>query len=173
MRTEGNTIGIFRVKNLTYVLLNGFLLAFFLTGSHAAGTSKGQTIKQSAQIMIKQDGQQSGKYTSSDLIVDYNYTADGKTLQMSGVVKAAPSLAANYSNVNRFYLGLLLADAQGKVLQREPLATYTGGKLRTGLDFKANLSLPPQAACMAFMYNGQLTGGGSGPYVFSGNPIGK
>jgi hypothetical protein len=174
MRTEGKSIGVFRMKRLSYVLLNVFLIAFFLTGCQGRlFTYEGKTIEKSAQIMIKKDGQQSGQYTSSDLTVDYKYTAAGQKLQISGVVKASKGVAASFTTVDSFYLGLLLGDAQGNILREQALATYTGAKMGTGLDFNITMSLHPQAACMAFMYNGEVVGDGSTPYYFSRYPIAR
>jgi hypothetical protein len=141
----------------------GVCLTVILAGAFLAGcqgslfTAKGHMLQAAEQIMISKAGQQSGQYTSDDLTMGYTYARTGDSLRISGAVQFASSVTGNFLTINTFELGLLLADAQGKILQQHGLTTALAANSSNPIDFSITLSLPPGCESMAFTYNFQAT----------------
>jgi hypothetical protein len=104
--------------------------------------------------------------------VDYKYKSDGGSLQMSGRVKFGSAISGNFQIVETFDLGLLLADAQGKILLQQGLTTAVANDVSQAVDLNTTIVLPPRATFMAFTYNGQAYGGGGeSPTSFWADPV--
>jgi len=175
MKSIGRSFEFFRMRHLYRVLLTSLVLVVFLTGCQGTMLSagnKGQTIVPSAQIQLVKVGEQSGRFSDGYVTVNYKSTATGGNLQMSGVVRFGSALVGNFQIVQTFDLGLLLADAKGKVLMQQGLTTAVENNVSDPVSFNTTVFLPPQAAFMAFSYNGQAYGGGGeSPTSFWADPV--
>jgi len=165
MRVLGmkHLFGIFPV-----VLVAGVLLA----GCQGTmGGIKGQHIQKQAQIALVKSGPQSGTFSDGYVTVKYQYTATDSNLQLSGVASFDSAISGNFMTVQTFDLGLLLGDDQAKVLLQQGLATAVENSVSDPVNFRNNVFLPPQAAFMAFTYNGQAYGDGLSPTTFWADPV--
>jgi hypothetical protein len=164
-----------KTKALRHVLLTALLMGVFLTGCQGtmlSTSNKGQTIVPSAQIQLVKAGEQSGRFSDGYVTVNYKCTATGGNLQMSGVVRFGSALVGNFQIVQTFDLGLLLGDPQGKVLMQQSLTTAVENNVSDQVTFNTTVFLPPQAASMAFTYNGvAYGGGGESPTSFWADPV--
>jgi hypothetical protein len=164
-----------RIKHLGCVFTSILAIGVLLTGCQGtmlSTTNKGQTIKPSAQINLVKTGPQSGQFSDGYVTVNYKYTVAAGNLQMSGVVQFGTALIANFLVVQTFELGLLVGDAQGKVLMQQGLTTAGETDVSSSVNFNTPVVLPPQAAIMAFSYNGTAYGsGGESPTSFWADPV--
>jgi hypothetical protein len=164
-----------RIKRLSCILLTVLTITVFLIGCQGtmlSTTNVGQTIKPSARIELVKTGTQSGQFSDGYVRVNYQYTAAGGNLQISGVVGFGTALIANFRIVQTFDLGLLLADAQGRVLMHQGLTTAMENNVSGSVNFNTTVVLPPQATLMAFTYNGMAVGGGGeSPTSFWADPV--
>jgi hypothetical protein len=147
----------------------------YLTGCQGmklSPTNVGQTIKPSARIGLVKTGQQSGQFSDGYVTVNYKYSAAGGNLQMTGVVGFGSAISGNFQIVQTFDLGLLLGDAQGRVLMQQGLTAATETNVSGSVNFKMPVVLPAQATTMAFTYNGMAYGGGGeSPTSFWTDPV--
>ena len=77
----------------------------------------------------------------------------------------------NYLIVGTFHMNLLLADAQGRILSQQSIATALNMNVTDYIDFITSVILPPQAAYMAFAYSGRVQGLGESPVAIWSYPI--
>jgi hypothetical protein len=123
---------------------------------------RGQTLNPANQITLSAQGQQSDKFTAPDLTVNYTYTRTDGDMQITGTVQFGMNIQGNYAVVQTFQLGLALADAQGNVLRQQGLTTAFDSNVGDAINFSTTVTVPAQAASMAFTYTGQAYSGGSG-----------
>jgi hypothetical protein len=158
-------------------LVRGVLLTVLVLGVSLAGCQgtmggiKGQHIQKPAQIALVKTGQQSGKFSDGYVTVKYKYTAAGGNLQISGIASFESAISGNFAIVQTFDLGLLLADDQAKILLQQGLTTAVENSVSDPVNFTNTVFLPPQAAFMAFTYNGQAYGDGLSPTTFWADPV--
>ena len=174
MKSPRASIQFHRMKHLSGVLLTLLVVGVFLTGCQGTmlnTTNVGQTIKPSARIGLVKAGQQSGQFSDGYVTVNYNYTAASGNLQMSGVVQFGSAITGNFTGVQTFDLGLLLGDAQGRVLMQQGLTASPPINVSSSVNFNTNLLLPPQATSMAFTYNGTAYGTQGDPTSFWADPV--
>ncbi len=163
MKSPRASIQFYRMKHLSGVLLALLVVGVFLTGCQGtmlSTSAKGQTIKPAAQIKLVKTGPQSGQFSDGYVTVNYQYTVSGGNLQMSGTVQFGSAITMNFNSVASFDLGLLLGDAQGRVLMQQGLTAASDQSSSSSINFNTPVLLPPRATCMAFTYNGQVFGGG-------------
>lgn len=169
VRTSINSSG---TKLLRGVLLTVLVLGVSLAGCQGTmGGIKGQHIQKPAQIALVKSGQQSGKFSDGYVTVKYKYTAADSNLQISGVASFDSAISGNFATVQTFDLGLLLGDDQAKVLMQHGLTTAVENSVSDPVNFNNNVFLPPQAAFIAFTYNGQAYGDGLSPTTFWADPV--
>lgn len=168
-------IQFYRMEHLSGVLLTLLVVGVFLTGCQGtmlSTSAKGQTIQPAAQIKLVKTGPQSGQFSDGYVTVNYKYTASSGNLQMSGVVQFGSAISGNFLVVQTFDLGLLLGDATGKVLLQQGVTTAMEVNVSSSQNFNTTVVLPPQAATMAFTYNGSAYGaGGESPTSFWADPV--
>jgi hypothetical protein len=163
-----------RARHPGCVLLALLGAVAYLTGCQGTmlnTTNVGQTIKPSARIGLVKIGQQSGQFSDGYVTVNYQYTAAFGNLQMSGTVQFGSAITGNFMGVQTFDLGLLLGDAQGRVLMQQGLTASPPINVSGSINFNANLLLPPQATSMAFTYNGTAYGTQGDPTSFWADPV--
>ena len=175
MKSLRASIQFYRMKHLSGVLLMLLVVGVFLTGCQGtmlSTSAKGQTIQPAAQIKLVKTGPQSGQFSDGYVTVNYKYTASSGSLQMSGVVQFGSAISGNFLVVQTFDLGLLLGDATGKVLLQQGVTTAMEVNVSSSQNFNTTVVLPPQAATMAFTYNGSAYGaGGESPTSFWADPV--
>ena len=172
MRAVPTSVNSSEAKLLRGVLLTILVLGVSLAGCQGTmGGIKGQHIQQPAQIALVKAGQQSGKFSDGYVTVKYKYTAADGNLQIAGVVSFDSAISGNFQIVQTFDLGLLLGDAQGKILMQQGLTTAVENSVSDPVNFNNTVFLPPQAAFMAFTYNGQAYGDGLSPTTFWADPV--
>ena len=175
MKSLRASIQFYRMEHLSGVLLTLLVVGVFLTGCQGtmlSTSAKGQTIQPAAQIKLVKTGPQSGQFSDGYVTVNYKYTASSGNLQMSGVVQFGSAISGNFLVVQTFDLGLLLGDATGKVLLQQGVTTAMEVNVSSSQNFNTTVVLPPQAATMAFTYNGSAYGaGGESPTSFWADPV--
>ena len=175
MKSLRASIQFYRMEHLSGVLLTLLVVGVFLTGCQGtmlSTSAKGQTIQPAAQIKLVKTGQQSGQFSDGYVTVNYQYIVSGGELQISGVVQFGSAISGNFLVVQTFDLGLLLGDATGKVLLQQGVTTAMEVNVSSSQNFNTTVVLPPQAATMAFTYNGSAYGaGGESPTSFWADPV--
>jgi hypothetical protein len=133
---------------------------------------QGQTLQYQDRIMLKTGGEQSGKYKTDELTVDYVYVRKGDDLTISGTVRFNYSMQGNFSTVNTFSLALVLADTRGTILAQQGLTTAYDHSVTDPITFKTTMIIPYQTEIMSFSYTGASSGAGTSgsPSAFWHNP---
>ena len=172
MKGSGSVWVFSRMKRRSSAVLALLMMGTFLAGCQGSMlTAKGHALDKTRQIMISKGGQQSGQYVSGDLSINYQYTRSADSLQIAGVVQFDSSISGNYNTINHFELSLMLADAQGTVLKQQVLTSADDNNPSTPINFSVTLSLPAQCESMAFAYEGQVSGVGTGPVSIGRYPV--
>ena len=174
MREHHATPGYPRTEWCGGISLMLCVLCIFLSGCQGTlGNVQGQTIQYSDRIVLQDGRQQSGEFRSADLTVNYEYTRNGDSLQISGVVQMNYTMQSLFLTLRTFNLVLLLADNQGKITAEQGLTTASAANVRAPMNFNKTIVLPSQTALMAFSYTGQVSGSGSdgSPSSFWHDPV--
>lgn len=160
-----------KVIGLSVVGAAGLLLSG-CQGTMLNTSNIGQTIQPAARIALVSTGPQSGRFSDGYVTVHYRYTPASGNLQMSGTVQFGSAITGNFTMVQTFDLGLLLGDAQGRVLMQQGLTASPPTSVSDSLDFNTNLLLPSQAVSMAFTYNMLVNAEGRGdPTTLWADPV--
>jgi hypothetical protein len=135
-----------------------------LIGCQGVGVlSSGARIRPGYQISIAEGRKTIGDYQTLDLTLYYKYLKTGDNhFRMSGVVRFADSLHYNFSTIRFFHLNLILADAEGNILERRGLRSISSRDPEREVSFSIALRLPEGAMFMGFTYTGRATEGGGG-----------
>jgi hypothetical protein len=159
------------MKNLAEVLIpvcgklpSLVLISVILLGCQSLNVAPtGHTVPQSKWILLSQAGNQSGKWQSEDLILDYEYDRDHSQFYISGVIRFPGPIRGQFEIVQYFHLDAIPVDAQGRVLGM--IGLTSAGEINMlydgPIDFNKTLTLPANTAAMAFSYRGRASGGGS------------
>lgn len=138
-----------------YVLL---LLAGVLLGGcqSALLTSSGRMVPASQRIELAANGTQSGSWATRDLSINYRCVESSGQLQILGNIQFGDYLRNGYRYIVYFHSGVLLLDAQGRVLANRSLTTTNAYANSTQLvPFKRTFDLPAGTTAIAFTYTGQ------------------
>lgn len=160
MRKSGNAVSSYGMLLL--------VAAAFMMGAAGCQTTVsapiGGMVDQGYRISLQPGGPQAGTWDGMYVSIRYDYVRDGGKLNLKGKVKYADNIVNNYSLIDYFHLDALFLDAQGKVVDSQPLAsTAYDSLLPSGPDpsvpFKKEVILPANAVAMAFSYKGQAIAG--------------
>ena len=127
---------------------------------------KGHTVPESSWISLPQSGESSGTWTNEDLTLAYNFARNQSQLNISGTIQFADRITDSFRIIQYFHLDAIPVDAQGKVL--DMIGLTAAGQVNTlfdrSVDFRNNLTLPPDTAAIAFRYRGRAyeSDGGDG-----------
>jgi hypothetical protein len=177
METLRASSGFSRMKSVNCLLLAALVTGIFLTGCQGTLPTStqqpmiGQTIQKSGQIPLVKSGEPSGHFRDGYVKVSYRYAPTGDGLNISGSVWFEDAITMNYLIVGTFHLDLLLADAQGRVLSQQIIATALNMNVTDSIDFITSVILPPQATYMAFAYSGRVQGIGESPTSIWSYPV--
>ncbi len=140
------------------------LAAFLVAGCQSIGMSQiGKMVPEDKRISIRsgeeQSGKQSGKWSARDVNLDYRYAWSDLGFRISGQVHYADSIVYNYALIQTFHMGVIFADAQGRVLGTDGLVTDTNNSLApvamtNPVTFDRLLRPPAGTVSMAFSYTG-------------------
>ncbi|MFZ0928338.1 MAG: hypothetical protein WAN11_07045 [Syntrophobacteraceae bacterium] len=131
-----------------------FIAALQIIGTAAAARS----VPASDRLSIAEP-RYSGHWKGDDLTVEFSYSKDQGQMDLSGKVLFAFSMIMGYSRMEDFRLAAIFLDENGKVIQETGLATNTGSF--DPIPFHNRIKLPPNAAFMAFSYQGKAFESGS------------
>ncbi len=151
-----------------YRLLNGvprglapmLLTVLLVAGCQSVGVNyTNKTVPQNKWIRILMPGEQSGKWSTNDVNLDYRYAGDGNTLRISGEVHYADPIRYNFAVIQYFHMDVIFIDPQGRVLGTEGLVSDTNNSLEpSGITFPVTFDrlvrLPPNTVSIAFSYTG-------------------
>jgi hypothetical protein len=174
MREHQATHGLARTEWCGCISLVLCVLCVFLSGCQGTlGNVQGRAIQYSDRIVLQDGKQQSGEFRTNDLTVNYEYTRNGDSLQISGVIQLNYTMQSLFLTIRTFNLVLLLADNQGRITAEQGLTMASGASVRAPINFDKTIVLPSQTALMAFSYTGQVTGSGSdgSPSSFWHDPV--
>lgn len=129
-------------------------------------------------IPLVAGGPHQGAFQSPYLTINYSYTLNQGQLSASGTLKFDDSLTMSYPGLRHFYMELVLADNQGRTVERSKVTLNSGftwgdNDAEAASSFSAQVTVPPNTASMTFYYNGATQGSmGSGSGTsFWNNPI--
>jgi hypothetical protein len=113
----------------------------------------------------------SGQWKGNDLTVEYSYARDQGQMDFSGNVRFANFLVLGYPRLEEFRLGAIFLDENGKVIEEIALVTNRGSF--DPIPFNRRVNVPPNAAFIAFSYQGKAieSGMGGSHTFFSFYPI--
>ena len=160
------------MKHLAEALTSGcgklpslILISVILWGCQSLTVDpKGHTVPEADWILLSQSGNQSGRWQSEDLVLDYKYDRDHSQLSIYGIVHFTERITGNFPAVQYFHLDAIPVDAGGRVLDMIGLTSAGDvNMLYDGpIDFNRILTLPPNTAAIAFSYRGRAYGGDLG-----------
>jgi hypothetical protein len=123
----------------------------------------GHIVPQDKWILLSQAGNQSGKWQTRDLVLEYEYDRDHTHLYITGVIHFATPIRNQWELIQYFHLDAIPVDAQGTV--QGMIALTTAGEINLlydgPIDFNKTLTLPENTVAIAFSYTGRGSGGGS------------
>jgi hypothetical protein len=162
--------------------VNGLPLAFLIMGLLLAGcqgtlptapqqSMKNQTLQKSSQIPLVSSRESSGHFQDGYVKVSYRSTPTGDSLNVSGSVWFGDAVVMNYLFVDTFHMDMLVADAQGKIVSQQSIATAVNLNVTESIEFITSVFLPPEATCMAFTYTGRVHGLGESPMAIWSYPV--
>lgn len=162
-------------KNSLWSAMVLFFVTAFLAGSQGTTLAAGNRLDGTAAtpVTIERQGPQTGQFKANELTVNFRQVISGNSMQLSGTVRFGIPIVANYSTVRTFELGVILADAQGNVLQRQMLTTAYNTDVNDLVKFTQTVPITAQATAMVFSYSGQAYGPGSTPTNFWLEPVTK
>jgi hypothetical protein len=140
-----------------------FLLLIVLLMSGCQGVLfglKGRKISDGYRIPLVGEKQTTGTYRTLNVTIRYRYFRGDDALRISGVVHFNKGIENSYRTMRYFHLGLLLADAEGTVLEARGLKSIGSRTLDSRFSFNNNLQLPLQTSSIVFTYTGQAAEGG-------------
>ena len=154
-------------------ILAMLLIAFVLSGCQSmglSGTSVHGVVPDEDRIPLSATADST--WDSDYVSLKYRFVQQGNGLEIEGVASLKPALTANFNLMTSLHMDVIFADAQGKVLGMQGLAT---GSDFDPLRFKVKVAMPVNTACLAFSYRGEVVDssadGGGGPYYFWKWPI--
>jgi hypothetical protein len=158
----------FGMKSVSSFLLVFLTIGIFLVGCQGTLPASqqsmiNQTIQKGSQIPLKESGDSSGHFQDGYVKLSYQYASTGDGIKFTGSVWFEDAIIMNYLFVDTFHLDLLLADAQGKVVSQQSIATASNMNVTDSIDFITPVILPSQATCIAFAYTGRVHGLGESP----------
>jgi hypothetical protein len=177
METSRASSGSFRMKRVKGFPLAVLIMGIFLTGCQGTlpaspqQSMKDQTLQKSSQIPLVMPGGSSGHFQDGYVKVSYRYVPAGDSLDISGTVWFEDAVVMNYLFANTFHMDILLADAQGKVVSQQSIATAVEINVTESIAFITSVFLPPQATYMAFTYTGQVHSVGESPVAIWSYPV--
>jgi hypothetical protein len=130
-------------------------------GTLPTAREQGKKISTAKSIPLNESGEKTGQYRTEDLTIDYRYTLAGGKFEISGILQFTNSMQLMMAAINAFSLTLVVGDRQGTVLEQQGLTTANNHQPTEPLSFTKTLTIPPNAASMAFSYTGMALGSGS------------
>jgi len=139
----------------------GWLYAVVLLGTLLIGCQGAMLSPTGGRVPLAQaipvsQGQHSGGWETRDLAVDYQYILDGNNLRIAGVTHFADYMRINFRQIERFHMGMLFLDNQGKVIGSTPITTgYPYMDPERPLEFAETINLPSGTDAVVFRYTGE------------------
>lgn len=104
-------------------------------------------------------GQNTGAWNGRDLSVEYRYSREQSSMDLSGAVEFAFFMTNGYSALHDFRLSAIFLDGNGKVLNTQGITTQRGDL--EPIPFRKRVVVPASAAFMSFSYQGSAIDGGT------------
>jgi hypothetical protein len=177
METLEGASGSSGMRCTSSFLLVVLIMGLFLTGCQGTlpaipqQSMTGQSLQKPSQIPLDQSGGSSGHFQDGYVKVSYRYAPGGDGLNVSGTVWFGDAVVMNYLIVDTFHMDILLADAQGRIVSQQSIATAVNMNVTESIDFITSVFLPPQVTCMALTYTGRVHGLGEGPVAIWYYPV--
>jgi hypothetical protein len=123
---------------------------------------QGATVEENDRISLQYGGPFRGNWQTRDLHIEYEFSTEGKRLNISGTVALDKSLSTGFSILEDFFLSLNFLGSEGKVIATGRLKNFSR-RSWVNLDpmgFEKNLVIPEGAVFIAFAYVGRARSGG-------------
>lgn len=138
------------------------ILLFSITGCQTQSISSyyhGLQTNSTESLPLPGKERQPGKWKTYDLLLDYQYQADGNSLKITGDTTLSDAYQINMSYLRRLNLFLFFLDKDSRVLETAQLLKMVSGDLGTKFSFKKTLEIPPSTKAISFGYDGIAKGG--------------
>jgi hypothetical protein len=153
MRNSGRPAKLGYAKCLRLILLTAVVVGC----QSLSFDPRGRTVPETSWISLPQSGESSGTWTNEDLTLLYKFVRNQSQLNVSGTIQFADRITDSFLIIQYFHLDAIPVDARGKVL--DMIGLTTAGQVNTlfdrSVDFRNNLTLPPDTAAIAFSYRGR------------------
>jgi hypothetical protein len=122
---------------------------------------RGHVVPEAQRITIPESGERIGAYKTEDLTVAYKMVRAAGRLSVSGEIRFTDRIAENFPLVLYFHLGVILIDAQGKVLDMVGLTSAANYATQYSIlpeypiTFTTSVVVPDNVTAVAFNYTGK------------------
>ncbi len=137
------------------------LLAVVMAGCQVLGSPRGRLLSEEARSPLQEKTMDGRSWSTRDLTVQYVAELKGNTLNTQGEVTFAPLLRKNYSYLERFHLGIIFADEEGRILDMQGLMSSVRSDFHHPHTYVKSLPVPSGTHYYAFRYTGEAVEGGS------------
>lgn len=156
-------------------VIMAFLTLVVLVGCGGLGSYQGRPVRAGALSPLL-PSENAAHYESRDIIVDYSYQQKDGVIAFDGVVNFTEMIQSNFTLLRYFYLGIIFADENGRVLGMHGLTSSGPWSIDTSFEFKTSVVAPAGARFYAFTYRGEAisgntSSGGGGSTYFWDYPI--
>jgi hypothetical protein len=128
-------------------------------------------------VALQQGPPQAGTWQTYQVVVDYKYSQNAATLDISGQAALSASYQTNYASLNDLKIYLFFLDEDSRVLETINLASSKTSDVDEVLTFSSEYAVPAESKAISFGYDGSAGGAmgkiGGGIAYFSELPLKK
>jgi hypothetical protein len=141
--------------------MSKMLLASLLTLVVAAGCVatadlyKGHPVTKVPVVALEEDGPNAGRWQTFDLAIEYQYTLNNGTLDLSGQVIPSDFYRLNFSNFRRLTVYAFALDQDDRVMETMQLVWLGGVNTDENFAFSRHFQVPAGATKLSFGYDGE------------------
>ncbi|UCG09013.1 MAG: hypothetical protein JSV83_10325 [Desulfobacterales bacterium] len=163
MSSKNQTIVVFKL------LMVFILISLFLACNNKIMSYRGRWVEEADRLVLQDGGPHKGRWQTRDVVIEYQYIKDAKSMQISGVVKLADHLKTGFTTLEYLNINVISLD-NGIVLDSKDIKTFGYRRYIDYLGkvtFETRMDLSEGAVAIAFSYSGKvIEGGGRGDWSF-------
>ena len=143
--------------------------SLFLACNNKFLSYRGRWVEEADRIVLQDGGPHKGSWQTRDVIIDYEYVKDAKSLQISGVVELSDHLKTGFTTLEYMNINVISLE-NGFVLDSKDIKTFGYRRyidFMGKMTFETHLELSEGAVAVSFSYSGTvMEGGGRGDWSF-------
>lgn len=116
---------------------------------------KGHPVTKVPVVALENGGPNAGRWQTFDLTIEYQYTLNNDTLDLSGRVIPSDFYRMNFSNFRRLTVYAFALDQNNRVLETMQLVWLGGVRTDENYAFSRHFLVPTGATRLSFGYDGE------------------